>query len=94
MEQKQSSHTGKRKTLFNVTTAVVLGQVGFLTLLIVLLAVGVGLWLDGVLSTRPLFTLILVLASIPLSLVLTVKTVKRAIQREKQKLPGKGLNGE
>jgi hypothetical protein len=52
------------------------------------------LWLDGVLSTRPLFTLILVLASIPLSLVLTVKTVKRAIQREKQKLPGKGLNGE
>jgi magnesium-transporting ATPase (P-type) len=94
MEQKQSSHTGKRKTLFNVTTAVVLGQVGFLTLLIVLLAVGAGLWLDGVLSTRPLFTLILVLASIPLSLVLTVKTVKRAIQREKQKLPGKGLNGE
>ena len=84
MEQKQSSHTGKRKTLFNVTTAVVLGQVGFLTLLIVLLAVGAGLWLDGVLSTGPLFTLILVLASIPLSLVLTVKTVKRAIQREKQ----------
>ena len=94
MEQKQSSNTGKRQSLFNVTTAVVLGQVGFLTLLIVLLAVGAGLSLDRVLSTRPLFTLILVLGSIPVSLVLTVKTVKRAIRREKQVLSDKEVNGE
>lgn len=55
------------------------GEVGCLTLIIVLLAVFGGLWLDGLLGTKPILTLILVLASAPLSLVLTFWVAKRAI---------------
>jgi hypothetical protein len=55
------------------------GEVGCLTLIIVLLSVFGGLWLDGLLGTKPIITLILVLASAPLSLVLTFWVAKRAI---------------
>jgi len=53
----------------------VLGQVGCLTLLIILAALVAGLWLDNQFHTRPLFVLILVLASIPVTLVLMFRLV-------------------
>jgi hypothetical protein len=53
----------------------VLGQVGCLTLLIILAALVAGLWLDNQFHTRPLFVLILVLASIPVALVLMFRLV-------------------
>jgi hypothetical protein len=59
--------------------AVIGGEVGCLTLIIVLIAVFGGLWLDRTLGTRPVFTLILVLGSAPLSLVLTFYLARRAI---------------
>jgi hypothetical protein len=59
--------------------AVIGGEVGCLTLIIVLLAVFGGLWLDGLFGTKPVITLILVLASAPLSLALTFWLAKRAI---------------
>jgi len=55
------------------------GEVGCLTLIIVLGAVIGGLWLDRLLGTKPLFTVFLVLASAPLSLVLTFWIAKRAV---------------
>jgi len=59
--------------------AVIGGEVGCITLVIVLLAVFGGLWLDQLLGTKPLFTVGLVLASAPISLVLTFWVAKRAI---------------
>lgn len=53
----------------------VLGQVGCLTLIIIIVALVAGLWLDDYFQTRPLFTLILVLASVPLTLYLMVRIV-------------------
>ena len=53
----------------------VIGQVGCLTLVIIVVAMIVGLMLDNQFQTRPLFTLILVLASIPLSLFLMFRLV-------------------
>ena len=55
------------------------GEVGCLTLVIVLLAVFGGLWLDNLFKTKPLFTLLLVLGSAPLSLVLTFWRARRAL---------------
>ena len=69
------------ESLFDATTAVVLGQVGFFTLLIVLAAVGIGLWLDQRFDTLPRYTLILVIGSMPLSVFITFRTVKRALKR-------------
>jgi hypothetical protein len=59
----------------------VVGQVGCLTLLIVLVSVVVGLWLDGQFHTRPLFTLVLVLGSVPVTLFVMFRVVLSAAPR-------------
>jgi hypothetical protein len=64
---------------FNTKVLTVGGEVGCLTLVIVLVAVFGGIWLDKILGTKPLFTVSLVLLSAPLSLVLTFWIAKRAV---------------
>ncbi|MBC7226358.1 MAG: AtpZ/AtpI family protein [Thermoflexales bacterium] len=56
-------------------------QIGCLTVVVILLALGAGLWLDNRLGTRPWFTLGLVLASIPVSLYLVVRLALSAARR-------------
>jgi hypothetical protein len=69
------------------------GEVGCVTLVIVLLAVFGGLWLDRLLGTRPLLTVMLVLLSAPLSLVITFWIAKNAVQTKNTTLPPQaGLN--
>lgn len=53
----------------------VVGQVGCLTLVIILAALVAGLWLDNQFQTRPLFTLVLILASVPVTLFLMFRVV-------------------
>jgi F0F1-type ATP synthase assembly protein I len=56
-------------------------EVGCLTLLIVLVSVFAGIWLDKLLGTKPVITIILVVASAPLSLVLTFWVAKRSVSK-------------
>ncbi len=56
-------------------------QIGCLTVVIILLALGAGIWLDSRLGTKPWFTLGLVLASIPLSLYMVVRMALAAARR-------------
>jgi F0F1-type ATP synthase assembly protein I len=84
-ESQKHDRNDPTVSLFNATTAVVLGQVGFLTLVIVLSAAGIGLFLDRRFETLPLYTIILVLGSIPISLFTTLRTVKRALRRSAAK---------
>ena len=66
-------------------------QIGCITLVVILGALALGLWLDRLLGTRPWFTLGLVLGSIPLSLVLVVyvalKTARRTQPPSAEKTP-------
>jgi hypothetical protein len=55
---------------FPLTLAAVLGQVGCLTLVIILAALFGGLWLDARLQTRPVITVVLMIVSIPVTLAL------------------------
>ena len=65
------------------TQATIVGlKVGGLTLGIVLIAVFGGLWLDKLFGTKPFFTIFLVLASAPLSLWLTVRVARRAVNKK------------
>jgi len=57
------------------------GQIGCVTLVIVLVAAFGGSWLDDLLGTKPLFTIILVLGAAPLSLFLTYMMAIRAINK-------------
>lgn len=68
--------------------------VGFVTIFIVLGSVVGGLWLDNLLGTKPLLTVSLVLASAPVSLILTfwlatraVKDIRQSPPADKSKLP-------
>lgn len=63
-------------------------QIGCLTLVIVIIALVAGLWLDNRLGTRPWFTLGLVLASIPVSLAALVYTALSVGRRAQTPPPG------
>jgi F0F1-type ATP synthase assembly protein I len=71
----------RARNAFNYTLAAVITQVGCLTLVILLGAILGGIWLDGRLGTRPLFTIGLAIASIPVSLVVMLWVVKAATSR-------------
>jgi F0F1-type ATP synthase assembly protein I len=49
--------------------------------LIVMLALVAGMWLDARLDSRPLFTIGLILGSVPVTLVIIFRTVLSAAQR-------------
>lgn len=59
------------------------GQVGFLTLAVIMLALFGGLWLDKFLNTRPFFTVGLLIGSVPVTLYLMYRVSKAAIDRIK-----------
>jgi F0F1-type ATP synthase assembly protein I len=69
------------------------GQVGCGTVLLIVLALVVGRWLDSLFGTEPVLLLVFVLTSIPLSLVLMVRSVLGAA-RASQRLGDQGPTPE
>ncbi len=70
--------------IFNMTLAAVAGQVGCLTLIIVLSALFGGLWLDNRYQTgNNLYTIGLMVASVPVTLALMFWVVRKATSRIK-----------
>jgi hypothetical protein len=57
-----------------------LGQVGCVTAAVIVAALLLGLWLDQTLSTKPLFTLILLIGSVPVTIYAMVRIVLRGMQ--------------
>jgi F0F1-type ATP synthase assembly protein I len=68
----------ERQSLFNATLISVAIQVGCLTLVLIFLSLVTGLILDRVLDTRPLFTIIFLVGSMPLTWVAVFWVVNRA----------------
>lgn len=62
-----------------------IGQVGCLTLVIILASVFGGLWLDKIFDTKPVFTLVLLLAGIPVSVFAMLTVARRTLARLKDK---------
>jgi F0F1-type ATP synthase assembly protein I len=65
----------------------VLAQVGCLTFFLIGIAIGAGLWLDTQFGTKPFITVVLVLASVPLTFYLVLRLVLRGtsnLQRKSQ----------
>lgn len=95
MNQPDDHDKDHRKAI-NLTIIGIFGQVGFLTLFIIILALLGGLWLDKTFDSKPLFTIILMIASVPVSLVLMYKIVMWATARirptEKTPIPEEDLD--
>jgi cation transporter-like permease len=77
MEKKED----RRKQLLNTVLIVLVGQVGCVTLLVVLASVFGGMWLDERFGTRPLFTLALLMGGIPFSVLLMITLARRATRK-------------
>ena len=87
MAQSESERRGVLRNLL----IVLVGQVGCITLVVILASVQLGLWLDARFQTRPLYTLILLFAGIPLSVLLMLLIARKTLARlTKQKSPGGG----
>lgn len=81
----QSEPDQKRRNMVNTLLIVVIGQVGCLTLAVILASVFGGLWLDNQFGTKPVFTLVLLFAGIPLSVFLMLYVSRKALARLKEK---------
>ena len=95
---------GGRPNGINTLLIVLIGQMGCLTLVVIALSVGAGLWLDNSFHTKPIFTLVLLLAGIPISVLLMLVVARKSLERfksqnkpegtgEKESLEGGGTLG-
>ena len=82
------------RNILNTLLIVLVGQVGCLTTVIVLASVFGGLWLDKIFGTKPLFTLILLIAGIPISVLLMIFISRRTLARMKLKSESKSTSNE
>jgi F0F1-type ATP synthase assembly protein I len=73
----------KGRSILNTLLIVMIGQVGCLTLVIILASVFGGLWLDKMFNTKPVFTLALLLAGIPVSVWVMLVVARRTLARLK-----------
>ena len=75
----------KGRSILNTLLIVMVGQVGCLTLVIILASVFGGLWLDKTFDTKPVFTLALLFAGIPISVLVMLAVARRTLDRLKEK---------
>lgn len=74
----------KGRGILNTLLVVMIGQVGCLTLVIILASVFGGLWLDNTFGTKPVFTLVLLFAGIPVSVLVMLFVARRTLARLKE----------
>ena len=77
------SDKGQRNVI-NTLLIVLIGQMGCLTLVVILITVFAGLWLDNTFHTKPIFTLVLLIAGIPFSVILMVFVGRKTLARLKE----------
>ena len=75
----------KGRDILNTLLVVMIGQVGCLTLVIILASVFGGLWPDKTFGTKPIFTLVLLFAGIPVSVLVMLTVARKTLARLKDK---------
>lgn len=86
MEKSTLSSPNQRQKRINLALAAVVGQVGCITLLIVVGAVFLGLWLDSLWGTKPWALVVSVVLSIPASLASMFAIVRAVLKKIKPNL--------
>jgi hypothetical protein len=79
------SDKNSRNGMISNLLIVVIGQVGCLTLLVIMASVLGGLWLDKIFGTKPVITLVLLFAGIPLSVLLMLYASRKSLASWKEK---------
>jgi len=71
----------ERRNNLSTLLIVLVGQVGCLTLIVILLSVIAGLWLDNSFHTKPVFTLVLLFAGVPISVLVMLYVARKSIAK-------------
>ena len=79
MNQPEDDNQNSFKSAVTIT---VIG-VAVITFVVIFLALFAGLWLDKLLNSRPILTIVLVIISIPVTILLMLRLVKVATSRIK-----------
>ena len=82
-QTKNKEGKNRSQYTFNLALAAVAGQVGCVTLIIVVAALLAGLWLDNRLNTSPIFLAVLLVASVPVTVVIMLWIVRSVTARIK-----------
>ena len=75
------AQSGGRRSGFGTLLIVLIGQMGCLTLIVIALSVAAGVWLDDVFHTRPILTVGLLLAGVPVSIFLMLFVARRSLEK-------------
>jgi len=67
----------------NTLLIVLVGQMGCVAVLVIAISLFAGLWLDNTFHTKPVLTLVLLLAGIPISILLMLFVARRSLSRLK-----------
>jgi len=81
MPEQTNGETNKKQNKYNLIIAVLVGQVGLLTMAIILAAVFGGLALDSLFGTRPWLTIGLLVISIPVSILLMIAISRKTVKK-------------
>lgn len=84
----------KGKNILNTLLVVLIGQVGCLTLVIILASVFAGIWLDNMFGTKPVITLVLLFAGIPVSVLLMLFVSRRTLAKLKSQSESSTSNSD
>ena len=84
----------KGQNILQTLLVVMIGQVGCLTLVIILASIFGGLWLDNMFGTKPVITLVLLFAGIPLSVFAMLFVARRTLARMKSKSESNDTNSD
>lgn len=84
----------KGRSILTNVLIVMIGQVGCLTLVIIMASVFGGLWLDKVFGTKPVITLALLFAGIPVSVIVMLSVARRTLARLKDKVENESKTSE
>ena len=82
---QSSTPPGDNRQVLNLTLLTVVGQVGCITPLIIIAALFIGIWLDARFGSKPTFTIMFIVGSVPVALIAMFWVVKETIDRT---LPG------
>ena len=83
MKKADESRKDAGQYALNLTMAGIAGLAGVITLVIVLIALFLGIWLDGLFDTNHNFTISLILGSVPVTVIVMFLFVKAATARIK-----------
>lgn len=81
MIEPSASEKEQKQKVMNMTMAALVGQVGCLTVIIILIALFGGMYLDNLFNSKPRFTIGTLIGSIPISMIVMVYVSRAAIKR-------------